>query len=519
LKLLSDLRLSNARVTEQFTALILTGVTAVVIGGVVHLGAHRQPVALNQSGMIIGENAPTFATTEAASPIFAAMDAAPVAEDTAVADTPAPEKSKTAVALQPLAMAPLAASALQDATSALKQAALAPPARSEDLVRTAEIGRNRSLASLLASEAELDSADTQAILRALATVHKEKLPRGLEISMRFALANDDEILQKITFQPTVTTEVRVSRQADGSFKAEKVDTPLERHRSAVAGTIRTNLIEAGLANGVPRNVMSSMIRAFSHEIDFQRDIHPGDKFRVLYDQPKAKNGQAVGDATIIYAAIETKASKRAVYRVIYKDGSAEYFNDRAESVKRGLMRTPIDGARMSSGFGMRRHPIMGYSKFHQGVDFAAATGTPIFAAGDGVVTAAEFQGGYGRIVIIRHRNGLETAYAHMSRFGRGLQVGDRLNQGDVIGYVGSSGRSTGPHLHFEVRVNGQAINPMNVNMASGSRLTGKTLAQFNAGKAVIESEFRRRTLALTDLDAAPKTKLASARPSARDAKN
>jgi len=491
LKLFSDLRLGNTQVTEQFTALILAGVAAVVIGGVAHMGAHRNQTAnLAMGEPFAHDMAIEFADNS--QPILSVAAEQPVseAEEAAARDEFAMTNATPEGLLAPLTLAPVAAPLVQQLA-----AAVAPPPKPEHIVRTAEIGRKGSLSGLLVAEADLDDSEVSAVTKALATVYKGKLARGVELSMRFTQIGDDETFDGLSFQPDFTTEVRVTRLADGSFKADKINTPLERQRNAVEGTVRGSLVESGVARGVPRNVMSSMLRAFSHEVDFQRDIHAGDKFRVLYDQPRAKNGQAVGDATIIYAAIEGREVKKAVYRVIYNDGTAEYFNDRGEGVRRGLMRTPIDGAHVTSNYGMRRHPILGYSKFHQGVDFAAPAGTPIFAAGDGVVEEAGFHGSYGRFILIKHRNGLETAYGHMSRFARALREGDHVGQGDVIGYVGSTGRSTGPHLHFEVRVNDAPVNPLSVSMHVGSQLSGKGMVQFNAGKSAIDAEFRRRAVA------------------------
>jgi murein DD-endopeptidase MepM/ murein hydrolase activator NlpD len=508
LKLFSDLRLSNTQVTEQFTALILAGVAAVVIGGVAHISAHR-----NQHGLpavrafateLATENTVVQPAVEAELLALAgsdmALDAAEAVKTPANQPTPTMMGSIAALVLAPVTVTP----AVQ------KVAALvAPPAAPEYSVRTVEIGRNTALAGLLIAEADLATNDVRAVMKALAAVQKERLTRGTEVTLRFAQVGDDETFDGLTFQPTLTTEVRVKRLADGSYKAEKINTPIERQRNAVEGTIRTSLMEAAKTRGVPRNVIASMVRTFSHDVDLQRDLNRGDTFRVLYDQPRAKNGQAVGDATIIYAAIQSRGVKKAIYRVIYNDGSAEYFNERGEGVRRGLMRTPVDGAHVTSGYGMRRHPIMGYTKFHKGVDFAAPTGTPVFAAGDGVVEDVGFRSGYGNFVLLRHQNGLETAYGHMSRFARGLSIGDRVGQGDVIAYVGSTGRSTGPHLHFEVRVGEQPVNPLNVNMQTMNKLSGRSLMQFNAGKQVIESEFRRRTLAVNELKTKP-VQLASA---------
>lgn len=168
------------------------------------------------------------------------------------------------------------------------------------------------------------------------------------------------------------------------------------------------------------------------------------------------------------------------------DGSADYFNDQGESVRKALLRTPIDGAKLSSGFGKRLHPILGYTAMHRGVDFAAPAGTPIYAAGDGVVAAAEFNGAYGKYVRIRHSGAYATAYAHMSRFGKNAAPGKRIRQGEIIGYVGSTGRSTGPHLHYEILVSGTQTNPLKVKMPAGPKLAGKDLARFLKEKTEIE---------------------------------
>jgi len=235
--------------------------------------------------------------------------------------------------------------------------------------------------------------------------------------------------------------------------------------------------------------MAAMIRAYSHAIDFQRDVHPGDKFEVLYDQPTAHDGTPVGQGVIIYAAIEVAGKVKPLYRVTFGDGTVDYFDEKGASVKRALLRTPVDGARMTSGFGMRMHPLLGYSKMHQGVDFGAPTGTPIFAAGSGIVAESGFKGSYGRYIRLRHNSKVDTAYAHMSRFARGIYPGAHVNQGDVIGFVGTSGRSTGAHLHFEVLVAGHQVNPLSVNMPMGRVLEGQALGQFRQGQTKIKQEF------------------------------
>lgn len=488
MKSFSGLRFNNTQLSDQLTALMLVGVTAVIVGGVGHTGMHKRP-----------------------DPAVAAAPAAGVPVDTAALIMAAPGAAGQMIDLQlpVLALAPVAAMQslavsartlpasqplLHNAVTSAAQVLGTP----ERLVRTAELNNGDTLGNLLA-DADLSKDEIQNILQAIGKVHNlRRLPHGLEVTLKFTRLGNNETFDGLTLQPDALTEINLARQADGGFKAERIATPVMRQRFAVTGTINTTLYEAGAAQGVPRNVMAAMIRAFSHEIDFQRDLHPGNKFRVFYDQPRTKSGQPAGEATIIYAALEIKGVTKSVYRVLYSDGTAEYFNARGESIRRGLMRTPVDGAHMTSSFGMRRHPILGYSKMHQGVDFAASPGTPVFAAGDGVVQEAEYKGGYGRFVLIKHPNGLATAYAHMSRFARGVREGSRVRQGDVIAYVGSSGRSTGPHLHFEVRMNGRPVNPMSVNMRAGRVLSGRSLVQFNQGKARIQSEFTRLAVAAVE---------------------
>jgi murein DD-endopeptidase MepM/ murein hydrolase activator NlpD len=179
-----------------------------------------------------------------------------------------------------------------------------------------------------------------------------------------------------------------------------------------------------------------------------------------------------------------------MYRYEYQKGQFDYFDENGQTAKRGLLRTPVDGARMTSGFGMRRHPILGYSKMHEGVDFGASAGTPIYAAGDGVVEQMGWNGSYGKFVLIRHNNRIQTAYAHASGFGKGLGVGSRVKQGQVIAYVGSTGRSTGAHLHYEIRIDRRKVNPLSVNIPTGRSLGKTEMAAFKRWKDQLASEFK-----------------------------
>lgn len=356
--------------------------------------------------------------------------------------------------------------------------------------RETELEDGQTFAELL-SEAGAANADATAAMNALSKVYDLRLMRaGQTIALSFSRTPKEEILTGASFQPEATKEVSVVRNAKGTFTATMHLIPVIRQRVAAQGEIRSSLYEAGDHSGVPHAVMAALIRIYSHEIDFQRDIHPGDRFEILYDQPTTAQGKAVGEGDVIYAALTVGGKVHPIYRVTFSDKSIDYFDAFGHSIRRALLRTPVAAAHITSGFGMRMHPLLGYSKMHKGVDFGATTGTPIFAAGNGVIDDIGFKNGYGRYIRIRHNGSLETAYAHMSRFGTNMHQGARVNQGEVIGYVGMTGRATGPHLHFEVHVNGQQVNPMSVNLPTGRTLDGKLLADFKKGQIAIKQEFQ-----------------------------
>lgn len=402
--------------------------------------------------------------------------------------------------------------AVTEAAGEMQQMAAAVVApKPENVERVIELGEGRTFARML-MDAAIDSDQALAASAALNDAYDHrKLKAGQEVSLSITRLGQQETLNALTFQPEPTKEVSITRQADGTYVAQLKNTPLERQRVAVRGEIRGSLYGAGEREGVPRAIMAAIIRAYSHEIDFQRDIKSGDKFEILYDQPTAKDGTPVGQGVIIYAALIVGGKAKPLYRVTFGDGAVDYFDEKGQSIKRSLLRTPVEGARMTSGFGMRMHPLLGYSKMHQGTDFGAPPGTPIYAAGSGVIEEARFNGAYGRFVQIRHNGRTQTAYAHMSRFAKGIYPGARVNQGDVIGYVGSSGRSTGPHLHYEVRVDRRQVNPLSVSMPVGRVLEGKTLTQFKQGQSKIKDEF---TTLLEKDDATPEKAEAPASPNA-----
>ena len=277
----------------------------------------------------------------------------------------------------------------------------------------------------------------------------------------------------LTFAPG--ERVEVARDDDG-FRARLVELPLLRRFAAASGRIESSLYQAALAAGVPPPVLAATIRAYSFDVDFQREIRTGDDFALLYEYFVDEAGHTVRHGAPLHAVLRLSGAPLPIYRFTLASGFGDYFNDRGESVRKELLRTPIDGARITSAYGMRT--LFGYTRMHRGVDFGAPTGTPILAAGDGVVDYVGRNGAYGNYVRLRHNSTYQTAYAHMSRFASGLARGKRVRQGETIGYVGNSGRSTGPHLHYEVMVDGELIDPMSLRLPAGEILTGGELARF-----------------------------------------
>lgn len=366
-------------------------------------------------------------------------------------------------------------------------------AKPETVIREAELEDGATFAQLLTSSG-VGNTDALAATSALAQVIDPRhLKSGQSVTLSITRLGAQEHLDSATFQSETTKEITIARDAGGAFTAHVKTMPITREHFAARAEIHSSLYEAGERAHVPHALMASFMRVYSHEIDFQRDIHPGDSFEILYDQPTAANGAPAGEGDIIYAALIVGGKTKPVYRVTFNDGTVDYFDERGQSIRRALLRTPVAAAHITSSFGMRMHPILGYSKMHQGVDFGAPVGAPIFAAGNGIVAEIEHKGSYGRYIRIRHNGKLETVYAHMSRFSDGLYRGAKVNQGQVIGYVGATGRATGPHLHFEVHVSGHPVNPLSVNLPTGRILEGTLLTAFKKGQTKIKQEFARLT--------------------------
>ena len=250
-------------------------------------------------------------------------------------------------------------------------------------------------------------------------------------------------------------------------------------------TIINSLYADGINNNVPNPILIKLIKLFSFDIDFQRDIRKDTQVSVAYENNYVENKSDFSLGEIEYARIKIKNNSLEYFKFITDDGFVDYFNRDGKNVKKSILKTPLDGARLSSNFGMRKHPISGFNKMHKGIDFAAPKGTPVYAGGNGVIEIVGTNGGYGKYIRIRHNNEYKTAYAHLSGFNKGISKGVRVNQGDIIGFVGSTGRSTGPHLHYEIIYENKQINPLTLKLPSGKILKDEELERFKKNYKMI----------------------------------
>ena len=252
-----------------------------------------------------------------------------------------------------------------------------------------------------------------------------------------------------------------------------------------------SIYETSLRNKVPPNVIEDMVRIYSYDVDFQRKVQPGDSFDVFF--AGEDEGISTEKTEVLFASLTVGGETKKYYRFQTPDDSVvDYYDETGKSAKKFLVRKPVNDAIMRSGFGSRRHPILGYVKMHTGVDWATAYGTPIFASGNGVVEVAGLEGGYGKYVKLKHNNGYETAYGHMSAFAKGLEVGKRVRQGQLIGFVGSTGQSTGPHVHYEILVNGRFVDPMRIKLPRGRSLDGPLMTSFEKERDRLDAMMNNR---------------------------
>ena len=311
------------------------------------------------------------------------------------------------------------------------------------------------------------------------------LKTGLNIKFIIDQSNDKKITSFI-FPVSRTEKIQLTKNlVTNLFEKKTIITNLNKTIIFKEGKILQSLYKTAINLKVQPNIIVEFAGIYGFQVDFQRDIRKNDSFQIMYEVFEDDNGKVFETGNVIFANLKLSGINNSFY-YFNKKGSKGHYDENGKSVKKALMKTPINGARLSSAFGMRKHPIDGYNKMHKGTDFAAPMGTPIMASGDGIITRARWCGGGGNCVKIKHNSIYETIYAHMKNFGRGIKEGIRVKQGQIIGYVGSTGKSTGPHLHYEVVKNGKKINSQNLKLPSGKILKNKERELFEVEKIKLD---------------------------------
>ena len=316
--------------------------------------------------------------------------------------------------------------------------------------------------------------------------------------IQFTLNKTNNKIEEFTYQISNTQKILLKRNIESdSFSDEIVSIKLDKKIIFNENVILQSLYRAASDENIPANIIIEFARIYGFQVDFQRDIKKKDKFQIMYEIYLNEKKETIETGDILFANLELSGQDNSLY-YFDKEGSEGHYDKNGKSIKKALMKTPINGARLSSPFGMRKHPIDGFNKMHRGTDFAAPMGTPIMASGDGVVKKAGWCGGGGNCVKIKHNSTYQTVYAHMSKFARGIKNGVRVKQGQTIGYVGSTGKSTGPHLHYEVIVNGKKVNSQKLKLPSGKILNGKERKEFETEKIKLEVLKSEKILGLTN---------------------
>ena len=342
-----------------------------------------------------------------------------------------------------------------------------------------ELRRGDTLLDLLA-DAGIAPDQAHAAIGSLREVaDQRRLPIGQRLALQLdTAAGAPPLLARLVLPVSAATEVHLIRAADGSFAASSIERLLRSEVAAVAAPIEDSFYAAGSKAGLPHATLAQMIKLLSWDVDFQRDIQPGDRLEAVYLRQLNEADELAGDPELQFAGLATGDRLLEAYRFVPTGEVAAFFDRDGRPLRKWLLRTPVDGARLSSSFGLRRHPVLGFTRMHKGIDFAAPSGTPVLAAGAGMVEFAGRNRGYGNYVRLRHNREFATAYAHLSRLAPGLAPGRRVGQGEVIGYVGATGLATGPHLHYELLQAGEQVNPLGIKAAAADPLRGEELRRF-----------------------------------------
>lgn len=380
----------------------------------------------------------------------------------------------------------------------IKSAALIEESETEALPLTPKdleihVAKGDTLAEVL-EDAGLEEEEAGEVVRAVSrhfNLKSLKAGQALDLRLEPDSTGTDYNFSKVSFVLDPLKTLRVERTDDGELAAHLDEKPVLQRRESRRVVIDGSVYGSADRAGLPDRVTATAIRLFSYAIDFQRDIRPGDRMEVMYDSFSTEDGYVAKTGDVIFARMVVGGKDYSLFRYKTKDGQVDYYTPEGKSLRKssGLMKTPVAFGRMSSGYGVRVHPVLGYTKMHKGVDFAAPIGTAVFAAGDGVVEKASRFSSYGNYVSIRHSSKLSSAYAHLSRYAKGIRPGMRVKQGQLIGYVGTTGRSTGPHLHYEILVNGIQVNPRSVKVAVDTSLGGEDMKTFRRMIRRVDEEY------------------------------
>ena len=301
--------------------------------------------------------------------------------------------------------------------------------------------------------------------------------KALKVNQKISFFSDEnQIIKKIIIDLDFKTIliINLAKNLEVTLKELNTITDIESKEYIITNSLYAD----GVKSNVPSEVLVKLIQLFSFDLDFQRDIKKNTVVSISYEKTYVENASDFSIGEINYAKIEIGKNILEYFKFLTNEGFIDYFNREGKNVKKSILKTPLDGAKISSNFGMRKHPISGFNKMHKGIDFAAPIGTPIYAGGNGIVEYVGTNGGYGKYIRIRHNNEYKTAYAHLNSYKKGISKGVRVNQGEVIGYVGNTGRSTGPHLHYEIIYQNKQINPLTLKLPSGKILNGEELKRF-----------------------------------------
>ena len=345
--------------------------------------------------------------------------------------------------------------------------------------------KNNDTVEKILKKFEIKNQDIKNISTKLKEKKLSNIYSGRKLSLIFKkLEDNSNTVVSLIFPISNTNSVEI-KKSKNNFAIRENILKLYKKEVVARNLIRNNLYSAATDASVEPNIIIEFARIFGFEVDFQRDIRKGDWFEILYEKFEDDNGKVRDTGKIIYASMFVNGEEINLYNFKYKN-ELEYYDIKGKSITKSLMKTPINGARLSSSYGMRKHPILGYNKMHRGTDFAAPSGTPIMASGSGTVTRARWCGGGGNCVKIKHNSTYETIYAHMKAFAKRIKEGRKVKQGQVIGYVGSTGMSTGPHLHYEVVVNGKKVNSQRLKLPSGKILKGEARKEFEIERIKID---------------------------------